>query len=148
METNIIQEIELKYKSSKKRLQKLITTPDRTYEALKQIWNPDTISLFEEFKILYLNRSNHIIGVYHHSKGGINGTVADVRLVIGMALKCAASGIVLAHNHPSGNIQPSDSDRTLTKKILHCCELFDILLLDHIIVTSDDYFSFRDNGLF
>jgi DNA repair protein RadC len=142
---NIINEIELKYSPDKRYSKHKVTSPEKTYETLLAIWNKDSINLYEEFKVLYLNRSNGIIGVCTHSKGGITGTIADVRLIIGMALKCAACGIVLAHNHPSGNLQPSQSDIYLTRKIKECCGLFDIELMDHVILTSEGFYSFREN---
>src|SRR4051812_42781383 len=114
---NIINEIELKYSPEKRYSKYKVTSSEKTYETLLALWNADTINLYEEFKVLYLNRACAIIGVCTHSKGGITGTVADVRLIIGMALKCAACGIILAHNHPSGNLNPSPSDRMLTQKI-------------------------------
>jgi DNA repair protein RadC len=147
METQMIQEIELKYTATKRTTQNRIITAQQSYDTFMKLWNQDTIELYEEFKILYMNRYNHIIGVYNHSKGGISGTVADVRLIIGMALKCAASAIILAHNHPSGNKNPSEVDIQLTRKIKECCETFDIILLDHIVLTSDDFYSFKENGL-
>lgn len=146
METGIINEIELKYKPRKRRIDTIINSPAKTYGTLMHLWNPDTIGLFEEFKILYLNRANQLIGVYNHSKGGIAGTVVDVRLIVGMALKCAASGIILAHNHPSGNLNPSTNDEEMTKRIKSCCELFEIVLLDHFIITLNGYYSFVENG--
>ena len=147
MENQIIQEIELKYKTSPIAISKKLTAVSGVYELLHNHWDMDTINLFEEFKVLYLNRANLLIGICSHSKGGISGTVADVRLIMGMALKCAASGIILAHNHPSGNTNPSQSDLSLTQKISDCCKLFDIVLLDHIIVTEDKYYSFKEEGI-
>ena len=142
----MIQEIELKYTATKRTTQNRIITAKQSYDTFMKLWNQDTIELYEEFKILYLNRSNHIIGVNNHSKGGISGTVADVRLIIGMALKCAASGIILAHNHPSGNLKPSKNDEEMTRRIKSCCELFEIVLLDHFIITLNGYYSFVENG--
>lgn len=146
METGIINEIELKYIPRKERINTIINSPAKTYETLMHLWNPDTIGLFEEFKILYLNRANQLIGVYNHSKGGIAGTLVDVRLIVGMALKCAASGIILAHNHPSGNLKPSINDEEMTRRIKSCCDLFEIVLLDHFIIMHNGYYSFVENG--
>ncbi len=147
MESQMIQEIELKYTATKRTNQNRIITAQQSYDTFMKLWNQDTIELYEEFKILYMNRYNHIIGVNNHSKGGISGTVADVRLIIGVALKCSASAIILAHNHPSGNKNPSENDIQLTRKIKECCETFEITLLDNIIVTSDGFYSFKENGL-
>ena len=96
--------------------------------------------------MLLLNSSNTILGVYDVSKGSINSTVIDLRLVLSVALKCLASSIILVHNHPSGNINPSEQDREFTKKIKSACKFLEIQLFDHIIITRYDYFSFADNG--
>jgi DNA repair protein RadC len=146
METNIINEIELKYIPCNREIHSIINSPLKTYETLMHLWNPDTIGIIEEVKVLYLNRGNQLIGVYNHSKGGISGSVIDVRLIVGMALKCAASGIILAHNHPSGNLKPSIHDEDMTRKIKNCCELFEIVLLDHFIITLNGYYSFVEKG--
>ena len=102
---------------------------------------------YEEFWIIYLNNSNKIIVKSQLSKGGITGTVVDVRLVFKTALELGAVGIILAHNHPSGTIQPSESDKQITRKLKSGGEQLDIRVLDHIIVTETQYFSFSDAGI-
>jgi DNA repair protein RadC len=95
-----------------------------------------------------MNRSNSVLGILEISKGGISGTVTDVRLIFQAAIKANASGIIVCHNHPSGNLNPSESDTKLTQKIKEAGNLMDIQLLDHLILTTDDnYYSFADNGL-
>jgi DNA repair protein RadC len=101
----------------------------------------------EEFWILLLNRSNKIIEKYRISQGGISGTVIDTRLILKKALDKLASGIILCHNHPSGNKKPSEADKSITYKIQKAAKVMDISLLDHIIVADKDYFSFADNNL-
>jgi len=101
----------------------------------------------EEFHILFLNRSNRIISKVKISQGGINGTVTDVRLIMKKAIQFLASGIIVAHNHPSGNLNPSESDSKITQKIKDAGNLMDIQLLDHLIISEKDYYSFADNGL-
>jgi DNA repair protein RadC len=94
-----------------------------------------------------MNRSNSVLGILDISKGGISGTVTDVRVVYLAAIKVNASGIICAHNHPSGNLNPSESDTRLTQKLKEAGNLMDIQLLDHLILTTDDsYYSFADNG--
>ena len=105
------------------------------------------ISSHEEFWILYLNRSNKVIEKMKLSHGGISGTVTDVRLVMKRAVECLASGIIVCHNHPSGNTNPSESDNKITRKIREAGNLMDIQLLDHLIVTEKDYYSYADNGM-
>lgn len=101
----------------------------------------------EEFWVLYLNNSNKIIQPVQLSKGGITGTLVDVRLAMKKALELGATSIILAHNHPSGNLQPSEADKQLTKKLKSAGEGLDIKVLDHLIVTEKAYFSFADEGL-
>ena len=101
----------------------------------------------EEFWILFLNRSNSVIKTECISRGGISGTVVDIRLVLKPAIECLASSLVLAHNHPSGNLKPSGEDISLTKKIREAAKFLDISLQDHIIVGDQAYFSFADEGI-
>lgn len=101
----------------------------------------------EEFWVLYLNNSNKIIQLVQLSKGGITGTLVDVRLALKRALELGATGLILAHNHPSGNLQPSEADKQLTRKLKSAAEGLDIKVLDHLIVTEKAYFSFADEGL-
>jgi DNA repair protein RadC len=101
----------------------------------------------EEFWALYLNRANKVIEKRFISRGGVSGTVADFKIILKRGLELLASSIVLAHNHPSGNLTPSDEDRKLTKKFNEAVKLLDMSLLDHIIITDSGYFSFRDDGL-
>lgn len=117
------------------------------YQVLKENWDLDTIELQEEFKILLLNQGNQVLGIKSMFKGGINTCSIDVRLIMGMALKANASALVITHNHPSGNLNASESDKRITSKIKECCELFDIRLLDHIIMAKNSYLSFADEGI-
>ena len=145
--TTRLAEIEVSYRPKKSHHPIIKSSADAYYHLLK-FFPEKTISLQESFVVLYTNRANRIIGIYELSKGGITGTVADPRLVLSVALKSAATGIILAHNHPSGNLQPSIQDKDITKKIQEACKLLDITLLDHLIVVPEDaYFSFADEGL-
>lgn len=101
----------------------------------------------EEFWIIYLNNSNKIIHKNQLSKGGITGTVVDVRLVLKNALEYGATALVLVHNHPSGTLRPSEPDKLLTKKLKIASESLDIKVIDHLIVTQKAYFSFADERL-
>jgi DNA repair protein RadC len=101
----------------------------------------------EEFWILFLNRSNKVINRMKLSQGGISGTVTDVRMVMKRAIEYLASGIIVCHNHPSGNLNPSESDSRITQKIKEAGNIMDIQLLDHLIISEKDYYSFADNGL-
>lgn len=101
----------------------------------------------EEFWILYLNNSNKVIQELPLSKGGITGTLVDIRLAFKQALQLAATSVILVHNHPSGNLNPSSADKQLTQKFKTAGESLDIKVLDHIIITEKSYFSFADEGL-
>jgi DNA repair protein RadC len=101
----------------------------------------------EEFWIIYLNNANKILSKLQLSKGGITGTVVDVRLVFKTAIALGAVGIILAHNHPSGTLKPSEADKQITKKLKTGGEQLDIKILDHVIVTETGYFSFSDDGI-
>jgi DNA repair protein RadC len=101
----------------------------------------------EEFWILFLNRSNKVINRMKLSQGGISGTVTDVRIVMKKAIEYLASGIIVCHNHPSGNLNPSESDTKITQKIKEAGTLMDIQLLDHLIISDKEYYSFADNGV-
>jgi DNA repair protein RadC len=104
--------------------------------------------LHEEFWVLYLNNSNKVIYKAQLSKGGITGTVVDVRLIFKMAFENNATAIILSHNHPSGKLLASDADREITKKLKFAGEQLDIKVLDHIIITENGYLSFQDEGIF
>lgn len=101
----------------------------------------------EEFWVIYLNRANYIKAAERISAGGITGTVVDIKLLMKRCIELTVNGIILVHNHPSGNTKPSDSDINLTKKIKNAAQYLDIALLDHLIVTDTTYLSFNDNGL-
>lgn len=101
---------------------------------------------YEEFWTLLLNRNNQVLSQYQVSKGGISGTIVDPRLIFKKAVECMASGVILCHNHPSGNRQPSDADLQLTKKLKEGGRLLDIQVLDHLIIAGESYFSFADEG--
>ncbi len=114
---------------------------------LRANWS-DNMELREEFNVLLLNRANRVKGILRLSMGGIAGTVADSRILFAAALKGLATGIVLAHNHPSGCFKPSNQDIELTKKIKAAGQVLDITLLDHIIlVPNSGYYSFADEGM-
>lgn len=101
---------------------------------------------YEEFWVLYLSRSNRVIYEECMSKGGVSGTVTDIRLILKRAIELLASGIILVHNHPSGNLRPSPDDDRITTKAKEAAKLLDINVLDHLIITPTSYFSYTDNG--
>ena len=143
-----VAEVELIYKSKVKASERpVIRCSKDTHNVLRQLWDQNTIELMEEFKVLLLNRGNRVIGVYDVSKGGITGTVADPRLILATAINALAVNIILSHNHPSGNLKPSHADEEFTIKINEAANYHDIKVLDHIIITAEQYYSFADEGL-
>jgi DNA repair protein RadC len=151
MQTQIwtgVSEIELVYRSKIKAAERPeVKTSLDVYSLLMQIWDMDKIELLEQFKVLFLNQSNRVLGLLGVSSGGITGTVADPRLIFSAALKAAACSLIISHSHPSGNLKPSRSDEDLTRKIKESGKFLDIKLLDHLILTRSGYFSFADEGL-
>jgi DNA repair protein RadC len=140
-------EIELRYisKVRPKDRPKVVKAKD-AYLIFKQSWNEHTIELLEEFKVLMLSNSNRVLGIYTASKGGINMVYVDIRLVFACALKLCACGIIICHNHPSGSLKPSNADIQLTERYRAAGKLLDITLLDHLLISSEGYYSFADQG--
>jgi DNA repair protein RadC len=144
-----VPEIKISFKMDKVKPSELykVESSAQGCAALRQIFNADTFAWTEEAIVLCLNRANKVIGFYKLSSGGVSGTIMDPKVVFTVALNCGASSIILAHNHPSGNLQPSQSDKDVTEKIKAGGKLLEITLLDHIIVTEEGYLSFADEGL-
>jgi DNA repair protein RadC len=116
-------------------------------DILYQSWDKDTIALEEQFKVLYLNVRNQVIGLYTVSVGGLTGTVVCNKKVLACGLKIVASGMIIAHNHPSGSKKLSEQDRKITKSLQEAGKIMNINVLDHIIVLPNgDYVSFDDNN--
>lgn len=143
-----VAEIQLSYKSNIKPSQRpKINSSRDAHIVLQETWDETKIELVEQFKVMLTNRANKVLGIFEVSTGGISGTVADPKLIFAAAIKAAASGIILSHNHPSGNLQPSQADIDLTRKIREAGRFLEIQLLDHIIITTEGYYSFADEGL-
>ena len=124
-----------------------IKNSKKSFELMLNEWEQETLQMQEEVKILLLNRNNKVLGIYSLAKDGLTSCVVDVRIILSIALKTLATGIILVHNHPSGNLKPSQADLDITKKLKQSCDLLDISFLDHLIITKDNYFSFADEGL-
>ena len=143
-----VSEIQLIYKSKVKASQRPhVSTSFDAYQIFRQNWDENKIEFVEQFKILFLNRANKVLGIFELSTGGVSGTIADPKLVFAAALKANASNIILCHNHPSGSTKPSRADEQLTQKIKEAASFFDIKVLDHIIVSEEGYYSFADEGI-
>lgn len=122
-----------------------ITCSKDSYNVISQFYHDD-IHIFESFFILLTNRQNKTIAYAKISQGGIAGTVVDLKIIAKYAIDCLASGVVLAHNHPSGNLTPSREDLNLTKRIKDGLKLLDVQVLDHLILTDDCFYSMADSG--
>ena len=107
----------------------------------------DDLGLYESMFLLLLNQANNTIGWVKISQGGVTGTVCDPIIIAKYAIEALAKNVILCHNHPSGNLTPSQADMTLTKKVSTGLSFFDIKVLDHIILTEEDFYSFADNGI-
>jgi DNA repair protein RadC len=144
----IASEVELIYKSKVKHSERpQIKSSRDAYDILIKSWDEGKIEYVEQFNVLLVNRANKVLGLYKASSGGISGTVADPKQIFTAALKANACGIILSHNHPSGNLKPSRQDEELTRKFKEAGYFLDIKVLDHLIVTSESYYSFTDQGL-
>ena len=144
---NTVAEVELIYKTTVKPSQRpQLKTSQDCYELLKLTWDENKIEFVEQFKVILLNKAQRVLGIYEMSTGGVSGTVADPRLIFIAALKANAVHVVLSHNHPSGNLRPSKADEELTYKIKQGGMLLEIKVIDHIIISSEGYYSFTDEG--
>ncbi len=140
-----VAEVGLVYKTTVKASQRTKVCSTREAEKVfRRHWNQDTLELQEEMKVLYLNRTNHVLGIYPLSAGGINATLVDPRLVMMAGIRLGASYMILCHNHPSGNLKPSLEDKKLTYQIKAGAALLDMKLVDHIILTQEGYYSFSE----
>ncbi|RYZ30476.1 MAG: DNA repair protein [Chitinophagaceae bacterium] len=143
-----VAEVELIYRSKVKASERpLISSSSDAYDILKELWEEGKMDLVEQFKVLFLNRANRVLCIFNVSSGGITGTVADPRLIYIAALKVNAVSMILSHNHPSGSLKPSRQDEELTGKIKSAGSFLDIKVLDHVILSSEGYYSFADEGL-
>lgn len=141
-----VKEFSLKYNTTDID-SKIIKNSNDTTEILRQVFDKDEINIYECFYILLLNHSLKVQGYAKISQGGITHTTADTKLIAKYAIDSLASNVVLAHNHPSGNTTPSGQDKQLTDNIVKALQLLEVKVIDHIILTDSDYYSFADGGL-
>jgi DNA repair protein RadC len=140
-------EIKAVYRSrTKLEERKPIRAPRDVESYLRAVWNRQTIELTEDFVVVCLNGNHETLGWIKVSSGGFGSTTVDPRLVFAVALQTASTAIVLAHNHPSGSLQPSEQDRDVTRQIREAGKLLRIAVLDHVILTKESFFSFAENG--
>lgn len=138
-------EVELSYKPKFKNLHKVVSSED-AYRYLLPTYKEGTICYKEYFKVLFLNQSNQVLGYTLISEGGITDTSVDVRVILQAALLTNSVAVILAHNHPSGNLKPSKEDLRLTKQVKEAAQLMRITVTDHLILSDVSYYSFADEG--
>ena len=143
---NNLSEVQLVYRTKIKPTNRpKVGKLEDAVEIFRKYWDGDRIEHIEEVKILLLNRTNKVLGIASVSMGGVSGTVMDERVILQYAIKANASAVIMAHNHPSGNLEPSDADKKITLKIRNALELIGMSLLDHIILTVGSQNSIIDD---
>ncbi|MDR1865547.1 MAG: JAB domain-containing protein [Bacteroidales bacterium] len=142
-------EVKISYRPAVKPSERpLLNNSSGIYKLLveNEVFDPSTIEYREFFKVLLLNSANRLLGITHLSEGCIDQTIVDIRHIMQAAILANATGIVLCHNHPSGNLQPSPPDDSMTENVRKACNIFSIRLTDHLIISSENYYSYADEG--
>ncbi len=135
-------EVKLTYETRVKASERYrIKTAEDAAELFFKVWDRSTIEHVEEVKLILLNRANRVLGITTVSRGGMSGSIIDTRIILQYAIKANASSVILAHNHPSGNLNPSEADVRITEKVREALKLVEIQLLDHIIINKDEEYS-------
>lgn len=144
-----VAEVTLSYRPTIKPSQRpKITSAAQAYHIFLEHWNQDKIYLSEQFYMLLLNVRGSVLGIIELSSGGISGTVVDLKLIFATALKACSNSIIIAHNHPSGDVMPSEEDIRITKRILAAGEILGIQLADHLIITPEKFLSMANENYF
>lgn len=145
---NMLREITVGYSYAIKpsQLPKVSSSND-AFELFMQSWDMDKIGYVEQFKLMLLNRRGRVLGIAEISLGGCSGTFVDAKVVFACALKCNATALILAHNHPSGDVDPSLADINLTKSLCSIGVVLSLPITDHLVITTDCYYSFADAGI-
>mgnify|MGYP001636543646 CR=1 FL=1 len=144
-----ISEVKLVYRTKIKASERFqVKTSKDAFEIFWETRDQDSVEHVEEIKLMLLTRSNKVLGIASLSKGGLSGTVTDGRIILQYAIKANVSGSIICHNHPSGNLNPSESDLSITRKVKDSAILMDIQLLDHLLIIPEGrYYSLTDEGL-
>jgi len=143
-----VAEISITYSTKVRPSERLqITSSKQAYSTFKKVWAKNTLGHREQAWVMLLNRANQVLGVYQVSSGGVAGSICDPKLVFQAALKANASTLILAHNHPSGNLEPSKADIDLTHKLVEAGKLLELPVCDHLILTEHGYLSMAAEGL-
>lgn len=142
-----VAEVQLSYKPHFKPQERpKITSSKQAYQIMLDNWDLNLINYIEQAKMILLNRNNRVLGIVDLSTGGGGSTVMDSRVIFSIALKATATSLILAHNHPSGNLRPSSEDLRITEKLKQAAKLLDIELHDHLIITENGYFSMAEEA--
>ena len=141
----IYSELQVSYNQNK--LSNPLQSSADTVRILRLLWNASLMNIQEQVYVLFLNRNNQVICWRCLHTGGSSSTSIDLKILLGFALKPLSHGLIIAHNHPSGRLKPSIADITITKNLIKICEILEINLLDHIILTDEGYYSFKDHDL-
>lgn len=145
---SIMKAAEIKVSYINKNEQEIkISGSSSAYGLILNHWDLNIIDFMEEVKVILLNRANIVLGVYELAKGGSTSCVVDIKIILNVAIKAHASSIILVHNHPTGQLNPSQTDKNLTHKLKEACKIVDLDLLDHLIISKESYTSFSDEGL-
>ncbi|HEY9560586.1 MAG TPA: JAB domain-containing protein [Anseongella sp.] len=143
-----IAEIDLVYNAPKDLAQRpRVAKASEASVIFKTTWDKGKIGFVEQFKILLLNRMYKVLGICTIATGGMTATIVDIRLVMAAALKSGAVQMIVAHNHPSGNLNPSEADKRVTRQLVDAGKLLNIRVLDHVILSVEGFYSFADEGL-
>lgn len=142
----MLHEVEIIYTGPQIKDSIKVQSSKDSFNVLKEYYDPKKIDYKEMFYVLLLNRSNYCLGISKIAVGSTTGVIVNIKEIFQLALKMNASGIIISHNHPSGNILPSDADNVLTKKVKQAATFLELSLIDHIIVTSAGYYSYADEG--
>lgn len=143
-----VTQIELVYRNKVKPSDRpKVNSAESAYDVFLNAWDMNKIELVEQFMILLLDRANLCLGLSNVSTGGISSCLVDPKIIFATALKSKASGIIMAHNHPSGNLKPSNADIELTDRLKRAGNLLDISVLDHLVITPQSFYSFANEGL-
>ncbi len=146
MKFNIVNEIKLSY-SRKGNCERSISSSVDAVDVFRAHFDAEEMDYRESFFALYLDQANKVLGIKKISECGISSTLVDVRIIMQAALLCNASGMIVSHNHPSGNLKPSSADIKMTAEIGEAAKILKMSLLDHVILTSESHFSFADDGI-
>jgi DNA repair protein RadC len=144
---NLVPEVKLRVTRGKKAISDTIKSSNDGAEIFKRFIGKNKIETQELFAVAYLNQANKVLGVYVHSIGSISSVSVDVRLILAGALQMGAVSLIMCHNHPSGNLRPSEADEKMTKQLMKAASTHNINILDHIIITKDSHYSFAENGM-